>query len=101
MTSRAIALLYRGKEVFPESYLIAANLGSALAQVNRYSEGLPVLERALGLQPSSPAVLNNLGTFYAKKNDYARALDFWNRSLSIDPRQREIAAAAEAARSRL
>lgn len=101
MTSRAIALLYRGKEVFPESYLIAANLGSALAQVNRYSEGLPELERALGLQPSSPAVLNNLGTFYAKKNDYARALDFWNRSLSIDPRQREIAAAAEAARSRL
>jgi len=101
MTSRAIALLYRGKEIFPESYLIAANLGSALAQANRYSEGLPELERALGLQPSSPAVLNNLGTFYAKKNDYARALDFWNRSLSIDPRQGEIAAAAEAARSRL
>jgi Tfp pilus assembly protein PilF len=101
MTSRAIALLYKGKEIFPQSYAIAANLGSALAEARRDSEGLPELERALGLQPSSTLALNNLGTFYVKKKDYARALDFWNRSLSINPQQREIAAAAEAARSRL
>jgi len=101
MTSRAIELLYYGKEIFPQSYPIAVNLGSALAQANRYTEGLPELERALGLQPSSTVALNNLGTFYAKKNDYGRALDFWNRSLSIDPRQSQVAASADAARSRL
>ncbi|HEX8172235.1 MAG TPA: alkaline phosphatase family protein [Thermoanaerobaculia bacterium] len=101
MTSRAIQLLYKGKQIFPQSYLIAANLGSALAQADRYTEGLPELERALGLQPSSPLVLNNLGIFYAKQKDYARALDFWNRSLSIDPRQPAIRNAADAARTQL
>ena len=101
MTTRAIALLYKGKQVFPQSYLIAANLGSALAQSSRYTEGLPELERALGLQPSSTLVLNNFGTYYARQKDYARALDFWNRSLSIEPRQPEIRQRLEAVRTHL
>ena len=101
MTTRAIALLYKGKQFFPQSPAIAANLGSALAQANRYSEGLPELERALGLQPSSTLALNNIGTYYARKEDYARALDFWNRSLSIDPRQPKVREAADAARTHL
>ena len=101
MTSRAIAILYKGKQVFPQSYLIAANLGSALAQASRYTEGLPELERALGLQPSSTLVLNNIGTYYARQKDYARALDFWNRSLSIEPRQPEIRQRLEAVRTHL
>lgn len=101
MTSRAIQLLYKGKQIFPQSYVIAANLGSALLQAERYTEGLPELERALGLQPSSTLVLNNLGIFYTKRKEYARALDFWNRSLAIDPRQPTIRAAADAARTQL
>jgi predicted AlkP superfamily phosphohydrolase/phosphomutase/Tfp pilus assembly protein PilF len=101
MTSRAITLLYKGKQIFPQSYLIAANLGSALAQANRYSEGIPELERALGLQPSSTLVLNDLGIYYAKKKDYGRALDFWNRSLTIDPRQPGVRKAADAVRTYL
>lgn len=101
MPSRAITLLAKGKEMFPQSYEIAANLGSALAASGNYAGGLAELERALGLQPSSTLTLNNIGIFYAKKNDYARALDFWNRSLAIDPHQPEIRAAAEAAKSRL
>jgi len=101
MTSRAINLLYKGKQIFPQSYLIAANLGSALAQASRYTEGVPELERALGLQPSSTLVLNNLGIYYVKKKDYGRALDFWNRSLTIDPRQPGIRKAADAVRTYL
>jgi len=101
MTSRAINLLLKGKEIYPQSYEIAANLGSALAQADRYTEGLPELERALGLQPSSTLAPNNLGVFYARQKDYARALDFWNRSLAIDARQPQVRAAADAARSRL
>ncbi|HEY0140358.1 MAG TPA: alkaline phosphatase family protein [Thermoanaerobaculia bacterium] len=101
MTSRAIQLLYQGRKLFPQSHLIAANLGSALAQAERYTEGLPELERALGLQPSSTLVLNNLGIFHAKQKDYGRALDFWNRSLTIDPRQPGIRNAANAARTHL
>src|SRR5258706_49420 len=101
MDTRAIALLYQGRRLFPQSYLVAANLGSALLAAQRYSEGVPELVRALGLQPSSTMALNNLGLFYAKQNDYGRALDFWNRSLTIDPHQPQIREAAMAARSRL
>ena len=101
VTSRAIAILYKGKSLFPQSYLIAANLGSALVSAGRNTEGVPELERALGLQPSSTLVLNNLGVFFAKTNDYGRALDYWNRSLSIEPGQAQIREAAVAARSRL
>ncbi|HVE72650.1 MAG TPA: alkaline phosphatase family protein [Thermoanaerobaculia bacterium] len=101
MTSRAINLLYKGKQIFPNSPVIAANLGSALAQSKRYTDGLPELERALALQPSSTLVLNNLGVFYSRQNEYARALDFWNRSLAIDPRQPKIREASEAAKTHL
>lgn len=101
MTSRAISILYKGKQIFPQSYLIAANLGSALAQAERYTEGFAEMERSLSLQPSSTLVLNNIGTFLAKRNEYARALDFWNRSLSIDPRQPGIRQAADAAQTHL
>ncbi len=101
MNARAIALLYQGRKLFPQSYVIAVNLGSALLEAERYTEGVPELVRALGLQPSSTVALNNLGLFYAKQNDYGRALDFWNRSLSVDAHQPQIREAAVAARSRL
>ena len=101
MTSRAINLLYKAKQIYPQSYLIAANLGSALAQAERYTDGLAELERALGLQPSSTLVLNNLAVLYARREEYARALDFWNRSLAIDPRQPKVRELSEAARTHL
>jgi len=101
MTSRAIALLYRAKPILPHSALIAANLGSALSQGERYTEGLAELERALSLQPSSTLVLNNLAVLYARRNEYARALDFWNRSLAIDARQPKVREWADAARTHL
>ena len=101
MPSRAIVLLQKGKQIFPQSYLIAANLGSALASSDRYTEALPELERALGLQPSSTLTMNNLGALYAKRKDWGRALDFWNRSLAIDGRQVEVRRLAEAAQSQL
>ena len=101
MTSRAVDLLEKGSDLFPQSFLIASNLGSALVAGSRFTEGVPQLERALGMQPSSTEVLNNLGLFYAKHNDYGRALDYWNRSLSIEPHQPQIREAAVAARSRL
>ncbi|MGZ5440945.1 MAG: alkaline phosphatase family protein [Thermoanaerobaculia bacterium] len=101
MTSRAVNLLYKAKQIYPQSYLIAANLGSSLAQAERYTEGLAELERALGLQPSSTLVLNNLAVLYARREEYARALDFWHRSLAIDPRQPKVRELSEAARTHL
>ncbi len=101
MATRAIGILARGKELFPESYLIAANFGSALAAASRYTDALPELERALGLRPTSTLVLNNLALYHMKRDDLARALDYWNRSLAIDPRQPNIREAVNAAQSRI
>ncbi len=101
MISWAIRVLGKGKEQYPESYLIASELGASLAEAGRYTEGLQELDRALALQPLSTSVLNNLGIIYAKKKDYARALDYWNRSLTIAPRQPKIAEAARAATTNL
>jgi predicted AlkP superfamily phosphohydrolase/phosphomutase/Tfp pilus assembly protein PilF len=99
LVTRAVNLLTKGQEIFPESYLIAANRGAALASTDRLTEALPELERALGLRPTSTTVLNNLGLYWLKRKEPARALDYWNRSLAIDPRQtriREAVAATEA-----
>lgn len=99
--ARAINILMRGRQLFPNSAEIAANLGSALASQMRYSEGTAELERALSIQPSSTLVLNNLGLVHVRRKDYARALDYWNRSLAIDPAQPKIRAGVEAVRTRL
>lgn len=101
LVSRAIGVLSRGKELFPESAEIAGNLGSALAQVRQYTAASAELERALALQPSSTLVLNNLGQISLRRQDYARALDYWNRSLVIDPAQPSIREGVEALRARV
>ncbi|HXI14328.1 MAG TPA: alkaline phosphatase family protein [Thermoanaerobaculia bacterium] len=101
MTTRAVNILLKGKSIFPQSYAIAANLGSALATADRYTEAVTELERALGISPGSTLVLNNLATIYIKKKDYGRALDYWNRSLAIEPQQAAIRSAVEAVRSHL
>lgn len=100
-TERAIQILARGKELFPESPEIAANLGSAMAAGRRYTDAVPELERALALRPSSTLVLNNLGQIYVRRKEYARALDYWNRSLAIDPGQVQIRQGVESLRRRL
>lgn len=107
LTSRAIILLMKGRSIFPQSFLIAQNLGSALAAMDRFSEAVPEFERALSLQPTSVSALNGLGLIYTRKHDpgqnpdLARALDFWNRSLSINPHQPPIQQAAASLRSRI
>ena len=62
MTSRAIALLYKGKQIFPAVVPDRREPRLRAGAGERYTEGMPELERALGLQPSSTLVLNNLGT---------------------------------------
>lgn len=90
LVTRSINVLMKGRELFPQSYLIASNLGSALCAARRYTEGQAELERALGLKPTSTTVLNNLAIIYVKKKDYGRALDYFNRSLAVEPRQPQI-----------
>jgi predicted AlkP superfamily phosphohydrolase/phosphomutase/Tfp pilus assembly protein PilF len=101
MPTRATNLLLKAKTMFPQSWAVAANLGSAMASTSRYTDGQLELERALALNPSSTLVLNNLGALYLKKKDFGRALDYWNRSLAVDPRQRDVRDSVAALRTHL
>jgi predicted AlkP superfamily phosphohydrolase/phosphomutase len=101
MPSRAASVLSKGLELFPDSYLLTANLASALSAVNRFTDALPLYERALALRPTSTLVLNDLGILYMRRKEYARALDYWNRSLALDPRQPEIRQAVNAIQTRI
>jgi predicted AlkP superfamily phosphohydrolase/phosphomutase/Flp pilus assembly protein TadD len=101
MPTRAIQVLSGARERYPDSYEITANLGSALAAAQRYTDAVPILEHALALRPTATVVLNNLGTIYAERKQFDRALDYWNRSLEISPRQPVIAQAARAAVTQL
>jgi tetratricopeptide (TPR) repeat protein len=101
MPSRAVSVLAKGTELFPDSYLMTANLASALSAVNRFTEALPLYEKALALRPTSTLVLNDLGILYMRRKEYARALDYWNRSLALDPRQPEIRQAVNAIQTRI
>lgn len=101
LRTRAINFLDRAAELFPQSYRIAANRGTILASVQRYTDAMPQLQRALELQPSSTLALNSMGLIAMRREDWGTALDYWNRSLAVDPRQPDIRQAAEAVRSRL
>lgn len=98
---RAVTALQRGRELFPESPEIAANLGSALASVQRYTDATAELERALTIAPSSTLVLNNLGQIHVLRRDYGSALDYWSRSLALNPAQPQIREGIEALRTRI
>ncbi|MFN2441334.1 MAG: alkaline phosphatase family protein [Thermoanaerobaculia bacterium] len=98
---RAVSALERGTELFPDSAEISANLGSAYASVQRYTDAVAELERALTIAPSSTLVLNNLGQIHVQRKDYGRALDYWSRSLALNAAQPQIREGIEALRTRI
>ncbi|MFN2239521.1 MAG: alkaline phosphatase family protein [Thermoanaerobaculia bacterium] len=99
--TRAVSALQRGSVLFPDSAEISANLGSAYASVQRYTDATAELERALTISPSSTLVLNNLGQISVQRKDYGQALDYWSRSLALNGAQPRIREGIEALRTRI
>ncbi|WGH78203.1 M48 family metalloprotease [Jannaschia ovalis] len=62
----AVASYARAAELAPREGLIQAGLGRALMATGRFSEALPVLERARSRDPFDPRMLRDLATAHAR-----------------------------------
>ena len=62
-----------------------ANLGILLDHSGRGAEGIPLLERAIGLDPQNAVYHYNLGLAYAKTRQLEAARAEFETSLNLDP----------------
>ncbi|MBE2213976.1 MAG: tetratricopeptide repeat protein [Opitutaceae bacterium] len=69
----------------PSSWAANLNLGTALADAGRPSEGLPHLRRALELKPRTPEILNSLADVLNRLNRPSEALPFVEQALQVQP----------------
>lgn len=69
----------------PSSWAAHLNLGTALADAGRPSEGLSHLQRALELKPGTPEILNSLADVLNRLNRASEALPFVEQALQERP----------------
>jgi len=69
----------------PSSWAAHLNLGTALADAGRPSEGLPHLRRALELKPGTPEILNSLADTLNRLNKSSEALPIVEQALRAQP----------------
>ncbi len=69
----ALAVLEPYREMEPESYRVALNIGICLYNLGRYGEAVDAYDEALGLRETA-AAWNNLGLAYDKLGDKEEAL---------------------------
>jgi Flp pilus assembly protein TadD len=66
--------------------------GTVLARQGKYSDAIPLYQRALALAPDRASVMNNLGLAYAMTGDAAKAEPLLRRAVAADggmPRTRQ------------
>ena len=84
--------LRRVIELEPDNAEAMNALGYTLIdKTNRFSDALPLIERAYTLHPDSPAIIDSLGWYYFRNQEYARAEPLLKRAFSLS-RDHEIAA---------
>lgn len=67
---------------FADAYV---NTGALLAELDRPTEALQSLSKALTLHPKDAMAHRNLGSLFAWQGDIPQAIRFFEQSLSIDP----------------
>jgi len=77
------------------------NLGMALCQVGRDSEGAEHFKKAIEVDPTSVNGHMNLGRFALKESRFADAATHYQAALALSPGNREIARFLEFARSHM
>ena len=63
--------------------------GYALCQLGRFAEGMPLLERALGLQPGNPDFQGNIGIIHYVLGDLPAAIRALERAIKLAPHMAE------------
>ena len=74
----ALAVFGPLQAAHPTDAGLNARLGTVLAQLGRFQEGLPFLKQAARLQPDNPDTLNNLGLALQGSGDREGAAEVWN-----------------------
>jgi tetratricopeptide (TPR) repeat protein len=69
----------------PENADVNSWLGFLYLKMDRNSDAVAPLEKAVGLMPSGLDVLNNLGSAYMATGQYDRADDTFRRALAVKP----------------
>lgn len=81
----ALAPYERALEGFPESDVVANNLGHAQLLLGRFDLALPTLRRARELNPENPRVHLNLGLVLFGLARYDEALAAFDRAVALEP----------------
>lgn len=97
----AIEVLRAGLEHHREYVAAWVSLGRALFQSERYGEARPAFSRALELDPENAVAATMLGRAAARAGDWNEAAEALTLAATLVPSDEDLAAEAEAARSRL
>ncbi|PJB34311.1 MAG: hypothetical protein CO108_28510 [Deltaproteobacteria bacterium CG_4_9_14_3_um_filter_63_12] len=72
-------------ELQPNDPEIILNLAANLIHLNRVSEGMQLLERAMKDRPNDPQPYTNMGIAYHQNEDYSAAESSFQKALEVDP----------------
>lgn len=93
----AISILESTLAKYPDSAAYVDNLlGVAYVKMDRYQEGVDVLEKAIALLPHDAMTHYNLGLALICSGDYERATQEVQRALELDPKNAKMQARLDA-----
>lgn len=74
---------------FPNYYRAYLNLGRAYINDGKYSDALPLLQKALAIKPGDGSLYGLLGYCYMNDRYYASALDAYRLAIMLDPKNND------------
>jgi len=80
-----LAVLERAYTANPGNYVIVSGYGVVLVNNDKYTKGIEILEKALGLFDRDAEVWTNLGVAHTRQGDLSRAARDFSRALELDP----------------
>ncbi len=86
-TKRFLDVIHKGKVLlkkYPNQIILYNAVSLSLSAIEKHSEALDMLKKALSVQPNNIFVLNNLGLINSKLNNNNIARDYYEKALSIN-----------------
>ena len=87
---KAIAILRRLVEQFPDTVEAYYNLGNAYYRLKNWEEAKKAYEKVCELDPTYVNAWENLGVIYANERNFKEAIQVWKRILEMDPNRKDV-----------
>jgi len=68
----------------PQDFSLASGYGLHLIRDNRWTEAIPILQKALAIMDTDPETWNQLGLAYWRTNELQKALECYHKALTLD-----------------